>query len=262
MKEDILKSRWTRLKGQLRRQWDRLTEDDVEDIGGDREVLLGMLQEYYGRNRSQSERDLQRWLDAQAAAVPKDRPRVKPAPTDAGGAGPVGVAIGTAGGAAAGAVAGSFGGPVGTLVGAAVGGLAGGLAGKAVGPVDPELEDAYWQSSYRSAPYVDRGHDYQYYQPAYRFGWESYSRYGRRSFDEIGRNPDARVGHPPRLLPPDLERGPGRRTRRLGARRAPGRARARFRQALPGTSQRLQEARSAAAVGRGPQAQARLSGEL
>jgi hypothetical protein len=82
-------------------------------------------------------------------------------------------------------VAGSFGGPVGALVGAAVGGLAGGLAGKAAGGVDPELEDAYWQGRYRSAPYVDRAHDYQYYQPAYRFGWESYSRYGRRSFEEI-----------------------------------------------------------------------------
>jgi uncharacterized protein YjbJ (UPF0337 family) len=185
MNEDILKSHWTQLKGELRKQWYRLTEDDVEDIGGDREVLLGMLQEYYGLSRSQSARDLLRWLKEQKAPAQKGRPRVAPASADRHDADPVGVAIGSAGGAAAGAVAGSFGGPVGALVGAAVGGLAGGLAGKAAGAVDPELEDAYWQRSYRTAPYVDREHDYQYYQPAYRFGWESYSRYGRRSFEEI-----------------------------------------------------------------------------
>jgi hypothetical protein len=46
-------------------------------------------------------------------------------------------------------------------------------------------EDAYWREHYSAAPYVETGRDYTYYQPAYRFGWESYSRYGRRSFDEI-----------------------------------------------------------------------------
>jgi uncharacterized protein YjbJ (UPF0337 family) len=184
MKEDILKSRWTQLEAGLRRQWDRLTEDDVQDINGDREVLLGMLQEYYGLDRSQAERDLRSWLKEQNTVAGKDRPRVAPLRAE-GDDDPVGVAIGSAGGAAAGAVAGSFGGPVGTLVGAAVGGVAGALAGKAAGGVDPEREDAYWQASYQGAPYVDRARDYQYYQPAYRFGWESYSRYGRRSFEEI-----------------------------------------------------------------------------
>jgi hypothetical protein len=97
---------------------------------------------------------------------------------------PVGVAIGAAGGAAAGAAVGALAGPVGAAVGAAVGGLAGGLAGKAA-LVDAAAEDAYWREHYSTAPYVETGRDYTYYQPAYRYGWESYSRYGRRSFDEI-----------------------------------------------------------------------------
>jgi hypothetical protein len=45
--------------------------------------------------------------------------------------------------------------------------------------------DAYWRENYRASPYVDPGRDYEYYQPAYRFGWESYSQYGRRSFEEV-----------------------------------------------------------------------------
>jgi hypothetical protein len=46
-------------------------------------------------------------------------------------------------------------------------------------------EDAYWRENYRSSSYVDPGREYEYYQPAYRFGWESFSQYGRRSFEEV-----------------------------------------------------------------------------
>lgn len=106
--------------------------------------------------------------------------------TGAYGAHPVGVALGTAGGAAAGAAVGAVAGPVGVAVGAAVGGLAGGLAGKgAAEAVNPTLEDAYWRDHYQTRPYVDRDRGYEFYQPAYRFGWESHSQYGRRSFDEL-----------------------------------------------------------------------------
>lgn len=106
--------------------------------------------------------------------------------TGAAGAHPVGVALGATGGAAAGAAVGAVGGPVGVAVGAAVGGLAGGLAGKgAAEAVNPTLEDAYWRENYRERPYVQEGHGYAYYQPAYRFGWESYSQYSARSFDEL-----------------------------------------------------------------------------
>ena len=98
----------------------------------------------------------------------------------------MGVALGATGGAAAGAAVGAVGGPVGVAVGAAVGGVAGGLAGKgAAETVNPTAEDAYWREHYRDRPYVREGHDYEYYQPAYRFGWESFSQFGHRSFDEL-----------------------------------------------------------------------------
>jgi hypothetical protein len=119
--------------------------------------------------------------------------------TGAPGAHPVGVAMGAAGGAAAGAAVGAVGGPVGAAVGAAVGGLAGGLAGKgAAEAVNPTVEEAYWRDTYVERPYVETGRNYDYYRPAYRFGWESYSQYGHRSFDEmdetLAREWDARRG--------------------------------------------------------------------
>jgi hypothetical protein len=109
--------------------------------------------------------------------------------TGAAGAHPVGVALGATGGAAAGAAVGAVGGPVGAVVGAAVGGLAGGLAGKgAAETVNPTAEDAYWSQHYHERPYVQEGREYAYYKPAYRFGWESYSQYAERTFDEIDEN--------------------------------------------------------------------------
>lgn len=101
------------------------------------------------------------------------------------GAHPVGVGVGATGGAAAGAALGAMGGPVGVVVGAAVGGIAGGLAGKGVAEsIDPTAEDAHWAGEYSSAAYVTPGTDYKTYQPAYRYGWESYQKYPGRSFDD------------------------------------------------------------------------------
>jgi uncharacterized protein YjbJ (UPF0337 family) len=63
MNEDILKGQWNQLKGQLRKQWGRLTDDDIDQIKGQRDILLGKLQEYYGKDREQNERELERWLE-------------------------------------------------------------------------------------------------------------------------------------------------------------------------------------------------------
>jgi hypothetical protein len=109
------------------------------------------------------------------------------------GAHPIGVGMGATGGAVAGAAAGALAGPVGAAVGAAAGAIAGGLAGKAAAEgVNPTVEDAYWRTHYTDQPYVESGTSYDVYRPAYRYGWESYSRHRGRSFDEA--EPDLRRG--------------------------------------------------------------------
>jgi uncharacterized protein YjbJ (UPF0337 family) len=105
------------------------------------------------------------------------------------GAHPVGVGAGGAGGAAAGAaIGGAVGGPVGALVGGAVGAVAGGYAGKAAGEaVNPTEEDTYWKGEYVNRPYARKDRDYSFYQPAYRYGWESatHPNYMHRPFNEV-----------------------------------------------------------------------------
>ncbi|HEV7502870.1 MAG TPA: hypothetical protein VGQ33_22785, partial [Vicinamibacteria bacterium] len=102
------------------------------------------------------------------------------------GAHPAGVAAGAASAGAAGAaVGGVVGGPVGAVVGGAIGAVAGGLAGKgAAESVNPTVEDAFWRENYSSRPYAGAS-TYDDYQPAYQHGWESYSKYRGRKFDEV-----------------------------------------------------------------------------
>ena len=61
MNSDVVKGQWTQLKGKIRQQWGRLTDDDIAEINGDRDVLIGKLQELYGRSREDAEKDLDRW---------------------------------------------------------------------------------------------------------------------------------------------------------------------------------------------------------
>jgi hypothetical protein len=44
-------------------------------------------------------------------------------------------------------------------------------------------EDAYWRSNYRNRPYASG--DYDTYQPAYRYGYESAQRYQDRSWSDV-----------------------------------------------------------------------------
>ncbi|HEY6555331.1 MAG TPA: CsbD family protein [Vicinamibacteria bacterium] len=61
MNEDTLKGNWMQLKGRVRKQWGKLTNDDMASIQGSREVLLGRLQERYGHTREEVEREFDDW---------------------------------------------------------------------------------------------------------------------------------------------------------------------------------------------------------
>jgi uncharacterized protein YjbJ (UPF0337 family) len=61
MNRDTFKGQWMQLKGQLRRQWGKLTDAEVDQIQGNAEILVGKLQERYGYSREEAERELERW---------------------------------------------------------------------------------------------------------------------------------------------------------------------------------------------------------
>ena len=57
MNWDIVRGKWKQLKGEARKQWGKLTDSDLEEIAGEKDKLLGKLQERYGWSREQAERD-------------------------------------------------------------------------------------------------------------------------------------------------------------------------------------------------------------
>ncbi len=109
--------------------------------------------------------------------------------TGAPGSHPVGTGVGAGAAGAAGAAIGmAAGGPVGGAVGAVIGAVAGGLAGKgAAEAVNPTAEASYWRENYTSQPWVDRNSRYEDYEPAFRTGWEGYSKYAGtgKTYDEL-----------------------------------------------------------------------------
>lgn len=52
-------------------------------------------------------------------------------------------------------------------------------------PVDWTTESGYWRDNYKTRPYFSTGRDYEFYEPAYRYGWESADQYRGRSWDDV-----------------------------------------------------------------------------
>ena len=48
-----------------------------------------------------------------------------------------------------------------------------------------ESEKKYWQDSYKSRPYYREGDEYTRYEPAYRYGLQTYNGHAGKSFDEL-----------------------------------------------------------------------------
>jgi uncharacterized protein YjbJ (UPF0337 family) len=61
MNPGTLKGEWKQLRGRVRKEWGKLTNDDIAAIKGDSEVLLGRLQARYGHTREEVEREFEDW---------------------------------------------------------------------------------------------------------------------------------------------------------------------------------------------------------
>ncbi len=62
MNEYTLKGQWKQLKGEIRKQWGKLTDDEVDQINGEFEKLVGRIQERYGRSREEAQAEIEEYL--------------------------------------------------------------------------------------------------------------------------------------------------------------------------------------------------------
>ena len=61
MNSDELKGKWKQLKGSAKQQWGKLTDDELTEIEGSQDKLIGKIQEKYGVARDEAERQVKNW---------------------------------------------------------------------------------------------------------------------------------------------------------------------------------------------------------
>ncbi len=62
MNRDIIEGNWKQLKGKLKEQWGKLTDDDIKVIDGKQEQLVGRIQERYGVAKDEAEKQVKDWF--------------------------------------------------------------------------------------------------------------------------------------------------------------------------------------------------------
>lgn len=59
MEQKIVKGKWDEIKGEVRKAWGRLTEDELEKTKGDLKAVKGLIEQKYGQKKE----DLETRLD-------------------------------------------------------------------------------------------------------------------------------------------------------------------------------------------------------
>jgi uncharacterized protein YjbJ (UPF0337 family) len=61
MNKDILEGNWKELKGKVKEQWGKLTNDQLDVIDGKRTQLSGEIQKAYGVTKDEAEKQIADW---------------------------------------------------------------------------------------------------------------------------------------------------------------------------------------------------------
>ncbi len=61
MNQDRIEGNWMQLKGKIKQQWGKLTDDDLDVMSGKKDELLGKIQERQGITKDEAEKQLSAW---------------------------------------------------------------------------------------------------------------------------------------------------------------------------------------------------------
>ena len=65
MNWDLIEGNWKQFKGDVKQQWSKLTDEQLEMIAGKREHLAGKIQVMYGIGKDDAEHQLSDWQSNQ-----------------------------------------------------------------------------------------------------------------------------------------------------------------------------------------------------
>lgn len=63
MNSDILKGNWKQFRGEIQKQWGKLTNDDLDVIQGEYDKLVGRIQEKYGYEKDEAQQEVDEFFD-------------------------------------------------------------------------------------------------------------------------------------------------------------------------------------------------------
>lgn len=61
MNWDMIAGGWKQFKGNAKETWGKLTDDDLDVAEGQRDKLVGKVQERYGYEKERAEEEVDRW---------------------------------------------------------------------------------------------------------------------------------------------------------------------------------------------------------
>ena len=72
MNQDVFEGKWKEMRGHVKEWWGKLTDDDVERVGGKYDQLMGILQQKYGYTREDAEKEIDRRFKDAEGQLKKD----------------------------------------------------------------------------------------------------------------------------------------------------------------------------------------------
>ena len=73
MNKDIYQGKLKELRGQMKSWWGRLTDDELQEAGGNAEQIIGLLQQKYGYTREIAEEEFNRRVASVMEAIKGER---------------------------------------------------------------------------------------------------------------------------------------------------------------------------------------------
>ncbi len=68
MNQDTFEGKWNQFKGEVKRQWGKLTDDDVTRVEGNYDKFVGTLQERYGYEKERAQQEAEDFFNRHPAA--------------------------------------------------------------------------------------------------------------------------------------------------------------------------------------------------
>jgi uncharacterized protein YjbJ (UPF0337 family) len=63
MNKDIFEGKWEEIKGNMKKTWGKLTDDDFKQVEGNQQEIYGSLQKHYGYSKQEAEKAVKDFQD-------------------------------------------------------------------------------------------------------------------------------------------------------------------------------------------------------